>query len=147
MVLLVSWIVFCLCMEFREANRYSAPDWTVIGAGFGSVGGALLLFLLSAFTIPATTGLCEDYSQGELVGHVTEVAREGVIWKTNEVWIGLAAESGLVYREPLKVSVPDPVLWGALTQKMGQRVHLRYKGWLIMPFRFGATNYEIVGME
>ncbi len=145
-VVIGAWLAFTI-HKARNCKSHWREEWYSLGVGLGTFGVAIALLALSAFTIPATTGLMPEYSNGSIVGCITEVRHEGIIWKTWEVRIALNAGEPIAYQPPTQLSVPDAILAQRFHDCIGQRVRLAYKGWLLMPFRLGATNYEVTAAE
>lgn len=109
------------------------------------------LFGLVTFypVIKSTTGFWPNYSIGERVGYVTKISlQKGIIWKTTEGQMQLGSGQLAALQEPFSFSVVDKDLILKIQEsaEKGLRVKLGYTQWLLMPFKFGESDYIITSL-
>jgi len=97
--------------------------------------------------IASTTGLFQNYSQGERLGYLTKISNKGLFWKTNEGELQIGAGQQAALQEPFKFSVVNLAILEQIQKHVGEHVQLTYQQWLIMPYSIGDSDYEIVSVK
>ena len=93
-------------------------------------------------------GLVENYSQGERQGYLVKYSEVGVIFKTKEGEMQLGTGNMASLQEPFKFSVyNNDEINMKIQESIGKKVKLKYKQWLLQPFRRGGSDYEITSVE
>lgn len=92
-------------------------------------------------------GIDRTTSKGERVGTITRLSETGLFWKTWEGELQSGAEDGEGKGKVYHFSVLSPELRGTVKGCLGKKMILEYREWLCMPYRVGASGYEIVGIR
>jgi hypothetical protein len=107
------------------------------------LGALLLLFGIPILRL--STGLLPNYSVGEREGYLTKLSHKGVIWKTWEAEMQIGTGNMSALQTPFQFSVEDKL---AIETKLllGQRVRVHYTEFMLMPYRYGETNYLLTAV-
>tara|TARA_Y100000034_G_C6902529_1_gene417739 strand:+ start:2296 stop:2751 length:456 start_codon:yes stop_codon:yes gene_type:complete len=110
--------------------------------------GHLIYVPIVVVLIRTTTGLYDDFSSGYRIGYITKISHVGVIWKTYEGEIQLGTGNTASLQKPFKFSVKNNKIIEKINVliETNVRVKLKYKQWLMQPYRYGSTSYEIINI-
>lgn len=109
----------------------------------------LLLSPIVWWLICATGGLMPGYGEGVRYGYVTKLSYRGLCWKTYEGQMQVGTGEMAALQRPFSFCVPNEEVRKQVVPLIGtgEKVGLRYRQWLVIPFRRGSVGYEIVGVE
>ena len=137
-------ISIAISLTYVQSDYYRVSNSIVM-----LLATSFILFVLSFPVYQTTTGLFRDYAQGEKVGYITKLSHEGIVWKTieGEMQLGvgeLASIEGL-----FEFSIVKPEVLKKIKPYVGsnQKIKITYKGWLLMPWKLGSSNYEVIQIE
>ena len=107
------------------------------------------LFLLITFypIIGFTSGLIEDYGQGQRQGYLTKISYKGIVYKTWESQIQVGTGNLAALESPFEFSVTDTSLVRKIKENINKKVIIYYREWLIQPFRYGGTSYNVYDIK
>jgi hypothetical protein len=105
-----------------------------------------MTFKIICWAAMLTDGIYPNYSDGERIGYVTKLSHKGAIWKTYEGQLQIGQGEQVAVQQPFEFSVSSRSVLDKLQKAMedGKKVKLKYREWLIMPYRLGSSGYEIV---
>ncbi len=147
------WIVLgCLLILAIVSFTFLSQDDCVTGCILGCMGAfpaSLIVIPLVLWLICATAGLMPNYGEGVRYGYVTKMSHRGLLWKTHEGQMQIGTGEMAALQEPFCFCAPDENVRLELASLIGTRkkVGLRYQQWLLIPFRLGSSEYEIIGVE
>lgn len=137
-------LVFVGLRVAEHVDIDNLADWTVFWVGYGLLAGLLLLLLGIFAAIPLTTGLMPSYSEGQREGYVTKLSHKGVVFKTWEGELQVGTGNLAALQAPWSFSVPDKKVLSRVVSHDGRKVVVKYKQWLIMPYRLGSSGVELL---
>lgn len=121
-----------------------------VSAFMNGLGVAVIVtVLVSVIFVPlagVTGGFFENYSTGTREGFITKVSVKGFFWKTNEAQIQVGTGQMAALQEPFSFSISDPDMALLVESYLGERVRIKYKQWLIQPYKYGGTSYDCVSI-
>lgn len=126
---------------------YKVSDWDRWGGVFiGEIIAIPTLVILGYPVLGLTTGLLEGYSEGSREGYVTKISQKGIIFKTWEGQIQVGSGQQAALQTPFSFSMSEEMSQ-ELQDHLGSRVRIEYTQYLIQPFRYGETSYQVTGIK
>jgi len=119
-------------------------DDTVMAVLFTGAMMGVIVMLVFVPIVALTGGLLEGYSDGYREGYITKVSQRGVVFKTFEGQMQIGTGQQAALQEPFEFSISDPDMAEFVESYLGEKVRLKYKQWLIMPYWVGSSGYDIV---
>lgn len=140
-ILLVLLALVALWLSFKKLWD-SDPEY--FGVALVAIGFVAAILMVP--TIRFFDGFLQRYGQGERLGFVTKCSTRGVLFVTNEVEFQVGTGQLAAVQEPFSMSCPDKATFERIRTLEGRKLRIHYNQWLLMPYRMGDTNYEIVGV-
>jgi hypothetical protein len=139
----VGWVVgrrWWRTLDFIDRPVVRGLWWTL-----SPVAGLVLGLLASV----CTTGALPGYGEGVVEGDIAGLSVEGVFWKTCEgkLLLDSGERSGRQIPWAFSVPVDNKPLWDKAHEKMGRRVRVTYRQWLIMPCSIGDADVQVTGID
>ncbi len=107
----------------------------------------LALFVLAFPVLGFTTGLGQNYSEGQRQGYITKLSHKGLVLKTWEAQMQIGTGSMAALQEPFSFSIPSGHDAQPVGELIGEKVMIHYKQWIIQPYRNGETQYQMISIE
>lgn len=132
-ILVVTWLV---------VTRGGDLENKAIGAVAVFPIGAIVLAAIGYPLLRFTTGFYPDYATGQREGYVTKMSEKGIFFKTNEGQLQVGTGQMAALQEPWSFSIPDALV-PQIQAALGKRVNIEYTQFLMMPWRYGETDYLV----
>jgi hypothetical protein len=106
----------------------------------------MLIAILTILGV-SVEGIMPTYAEGVREGYITKFSKKGFLWKTWEGQIQVGTGEQAALQAPHDFSVSDAELAAEIRSRLGKRVVLHYRQWLVMPFSVGESGYDVVKID
>ena len=94
-------------------------------------------------------GVFPKYVNGEQIGYITKISKQGIIWKTyeGEAHVGSGTQTAIDKPWSFSITNDKEDIFNKAIELQGRRVRIKYYKWLQMPFRMGISDVEVQSIE
>ena len=113
----------------------------------------VMSLLIGTFSVKAIGGLNIPYSEGTRSGVVQKFSKKGMVWNTweGEMNMGYSTQTNEGQIRPViwyfSCSSPEAAKQIQDAEKTGKRVTLKYSQYWFRGYKYGATEYDVTGVE